>query len=229
MCGNARGGSAGRPCSVRVGRAGPAWASAPGGAESPSAEARKCGPGWGWRGPPGRLGGLERNRELRPGDEDGWLFSRAVVYKAPFQIRELSYGDGDLRTTIKETTVCTGLEETNGGQFPQAEVREIRCPLQASHPPGPCCLLPAQKSLQWGSASRALGPKAVPVFPLTTAKNMGLKAQGADGGAAQAGPGGPAGLSKDRNEASAVSPHLLRHRGWESRKPDPTIMTVRPA
>lgn len=34
MCGNARGGSAGRPCSVRVGRAGPAWANARGGAES---------------------------------------------------------------------------------------------------------------------------------------------------------------------------------------------------
>ena len=39
----------------------------------------------------------------------GWLFSCAVVYRAPFQIRELGYGDGDLRTTIKETTVCTGL------------------------------------------------------------------------------------------------------------------------
>lgn len=96
----------------------------------------------------------------------GWLFSRAVGYKAPFQIRELSYGDGDLRTTNKETTVCTGLEEANGERFPQAEAREIPCPLRASHARGPCCLLPAQKSLQWGSASKAPGPKAVPVFPL---------------------------------------------------------------
>lgn len=64
MCGNARGGSPGCSCLLRVGRAGSAWANAQGGAESAGRSApygRAC----------VRLGSGERNRELRPGDEDG--------------------------------------------------------------------------------------------------------------------------------------------------------------
>ena len=80
-----------------------------------------------------------------------------------------------------------------------------------------------------GFSQQGPGPQGRACVPTqTTAKNRGLKAQRADS-AAQA-PGGPAGSTKDRSEASsAVPPHLLRRRGWGSRRPNPTTTAARPA
>lgn len=80
-----------------------------------------------------------------------------------------------------------------------------------------------------GFSQQGPGPQGRACVPTqTTVKNRGLKAQRADS-TAQA-PGGPAGSTKDRSEASsAVSPHLLRRRGWGSRRPNPTTSAARPA
>lgn len=79
MCGNARGGSPGRPCSVRVGRVRPAWASARGGAESAQRGGREAPPSRGCDWAVGRLT-ASCALEMRM----GWLFSRAVGTQSSF-------------------------------------------------------------------------------------------------------------------------------------------------
>lgn len=79
MCGNARGGSPGRPCSVRVGRARPAWASARGGAGSAQRGGREAPPGQGCDWAVGR-----RTASCALETRMGWLFSRAVGTQSSF-------------------------------------------------------------------------------------------------------------------------------------------------